>query len=160
MPGRAAAATAHNTLVLETEWEADTGAVRVLDFMPPRGKAPDIVRIVEGVRGHVDMVSELVVRFDYGGTIPWVRRIADARIAVAGPDALSFRTPVEHRGENMRTIGEFTVRKGDRIPFTLTWYPSNERPPRAIDAEHALDETRDLLGGLVEPVPLPRQVEG
>ena len=56
-------------------------------------------------------------------------------------DALSFRTPVEHRGENMRTIGEFTVRKGDRIPFTLTWYPSNERPPRAIDAEHALDET-------------------
>ena len=129
------------TLVLETEWETDTGAVRVLDFMPPRGKAPDIVRIVEGVRGHVDMVSELVIRFDYGGTIPWVRRIADARIAVAGPDALSFRTPVEHRGENMRTIGEFTVRKGDRIPFTLTWYPSNERPPRAIDAEHALDET-------------------
>ena len=109
--------------------------------MPPRGKAPDIVRIVEGVRGHVDMISELVIRFDYGGTIPWVRRIADARIAVAGPDALSFRTPVEHRGENMRTIGEFTVRKGDRIPFTLTWYPSNERPPRAIDAEHALDET-------------------
>jgi len=130
-----------HTLVLETEWEADTGVVRVLDFMPPRGKAPDIVRIVEGVRGHVDMVSELVVRFDYGGTIPWVRRIADARIAVAGPDALSFRTPVEHRGENMRTIGEFTVRKGDRIPFTLTWYPSNERPPRAIDAEHALEET-------------------
>jgi GH15 family glucan-1,4-alpha-glucosidase len=129
------------TLVLETEWETDTGAVRVLDFMPPRGKAPDIVRIVEGVRGHVDMLSELVIRFDYGGTIPWVRRIADARIAVAGPDALSFRTPVDHRGENMRTIGEFTVRKGDRIPFTLTWYPSNERPPRAIDAEHALDET-------------------
>jgi GH15 family glucan-1,4-alpha-glucosidase len=129
------------TLVLETEWETDTGVVRVLDFMPPRGKAPDIVRIVEGVRGQVDMFSELVVRFDYGGTIPWVRRIADARIAVAGPDALSFRTPVEHRGENMRTLGEFTVRKGDRIPFTLTWYPSNERPPRAIDAEHALEET-------------------
>jgi GH15 family glucan-1,4-alpha-glucosidase len=129
------------TLVLETEWETDTGAVRVVDFMPPRGKAPDIVRIVEGMRGHVDMFSELVIRFDYGGTIPWVRRIGDGRIAVAGPDALCFRTPVEHRGENMRTIAEFTVRKGDRVPFTLTWYPSNERPPRAINAEHALDET-------------------
>jgi GH15 family glucan-1,4-alpha-glucosidase len=129
------------TLILETEWETDTGAVRVLDFMPPRGKAPDIVRIVEGLRGHVDMFSELIIRFDYGGTIPWLRRIADGRIAVAGPDALCFRTPVEHRGENLRTIGEFTVRKGERIPFTLTWYPSNERPPRAIDAEHALSET-------------------
>jgi GH15 family glucan-1,4-alpha-glucosidase len=129
------------TLVLETEWETDTGTVRVLDFMPPRGKAPDIVRIVEGVRGHVDMFSELVIRFDYGGTIPWLRRIADGRIAVAGPDGLCFRTPVEHRGENMRTIGEFTVRKGDRVPFTLTWYPSNQRPPRAINAEHALEET-------------------
>jgi GH15 family glucan-1,4-alpha-glucosidase len=128
--------------VLETEWETDTGAVRVVDFMPPRGKAPDIVRIVEGVRGHVDMFSELVIRFDYGGTIPWVRRIGDGRIAVAGPDALCFRTPVEHRGENMRTIAEFTVRKGERVPFTLTWYPSNERPPRAINAEHALDETQ------------------
>ena len=129
------------SLILETEWETDTGAVRVLDFMPPRGKAPDIVRIVEGLRGHVDMFSELIVRFDYGSTVPWLRRIADGRIAVAGPDGLCFRTPVEHRGENLRTIGEFTVRKGERIPFTLTWYPSNERPPRAIDAEHALSET-------------------
>ncbi|HEX9379837.1 MAG TPA: glycoside hydrolase family 15 protein [Gaiellaceae bacterium] len=129
------------TLVLETEWEAETGAVRVLDFMPPRGKAPDIVRIVEGVRGHVDMFSELVVRFDYGATIPWVRRIGDGRIAVAGPDALCFRTPIEHRGENLRTIAEFTVRKGQRVPFTLTWYPSNERPPRAINAENALQDT-------------------
>jgi GH15 family glucan-1,4-alpha-glucosidase len=132
-----------HTLVLETEWEAETGAVRVLDFMPPRGKAPDIVRIVEGVRGHVDMFSELVIRFDYGATIPWVRRTGDGRIAVGGPDALCFRTPVEHRGENLRTIGEFTVRKGQRIPFTLTWYPSNERPPRAINAEDALRDTVD-----------------
>jgi GH15 family glucan-1,4-alpha-glucosidase len=115
--------------------------VRVIDFMPPRGKAPDIVRIVEGLGGHVDMFSELVIRFDYGGTVPWVRRMADSRIAVAGPDALCFRTPVEHRGENLRTLGEFTVRRGERVPFTLTWYPSNERPPRAIDAQHALNQT-------------------
>jgi len=132
-----------NSLVLETEWETDTGVVRMIDFMPPRGTAPDIVRIVEGLRGEVEMSSELVIRFDYGTTIPWVRRIGDGRIAVAGPDALCFRTPVEHRGENMRTIGEFTVREGDRVPFTLTWYPSNERPPDAINAEHALEDTME-----------------
>jgi GH15 family glucan-1,4-alpha-glucosidase len=130
-----------HTLVLETDWETDTGAVRLIDFMPPRGNAPDIVRIVEGLRGEVEMSSELVIRFDYGATVPWVQRIDDGRIAVAGPDALYFRTPVEHRGENMRTIGEFTVREGDRVPFTLTWNPSNEDAPDAIHAEHALEET-------------------
>jgi GH15 family glucan-1,4-alpha-glucosidase len=130
-----------NTLVLETEWETETGAVRVIDFMPPRGRAPDIVRIVEGLGGQVEMNSELVIRFDYGQTIPWVRRLDDGRVAIAGPDALCFRTPVEHRGENLRTIGEFTVREGERVPFTLTWYPSNEEPPDRIDAEHALRDT-------------------
>ena len=130
-------------LVLETDWETEGGAVRVIDFMPPRGKAPDIVRIVEGLRGEAEMSSELVIRFDYGSTVPWVRRIADGRIAVAGPDGLCFRTPVENRGENLRTIGEFTVRKGERVPFVLTWYPSNQRPPKAIDAEQALRETND-----------------
>jgi len=132
-----------NSLVLETEWETDTGIVRMIDFMPPRGRAPDIVRIAEGVRGEVEMSSELVIRFDYGTTVPWVRRVDDGRIAVAGPDGLCFRTPVEHRGENMRTMGEFTVHQGERVPFTLTWYPSNERPPDAINAEHALKDTME-----------------
>jgi GH15 family glucan-1,4-alpha-glucosidase len=132
-----------NSLVLETEWETDTGIVRMIDFMPPRGKAPDIVRIVEGVQGEVEMSSELVIRYDYGTTVPWVRRVDGGRLAVAGPDALCFRTPVEHRGENMRTIGEFTVHEGERVPFTLTWYPSNERPPDAINAEHALKDTME-----------------
>jgi GH15 family glucan-1,4-alpha-glucosidase len=131
------------TLVLETEWETESGAVRLIDFMPPRGRAPDIVRIVEGLRGEVDMSSELVIRFDYGSAIPWVRRVDDGRLAVAGPDALSFRTPVEHRGENMRTIGEFTVHEGERVPFVLTWYPSNERPPDPVDSEAALQDTID-----------------
>jgi GH15 family glucan-1,4-alpha-glucosidase len=138
------------TLVLETDWETESGIVRVIDFMPPRGKAPDIVRIVEGVRGEVEMNSELVIRFDYGATIPWVRRIEGGRIAVAGPDGLCFRTPVENRGENMRTIGEFTVREGERVPFVLTWYPSNEKPPRAIDAEAALRDTTEYWDGWAE----------
>src|SRR5688572_28901384 len=91
------------TLILETVYETDEGAVRVIDFMPPRGKAPDIVRIVEGVRGRVAMRSELIVRFDYGQIVPWVRRIDGARLAVAGPDALCFRAPVEVHGEDLTT---------------------------------------------------------
>jgi GH15 family glucan-1,4-alpha-glucosidase len=131
------------TLILETEWETDTGAVRLIDFMPPRGKAPDIVRIVEGLRGEVELTSELIIRFDYGLTVPWVRRVDDDRVAVAGPDALRLRTPIEHRGENLRTVADFTVHEGDRVPFVLTWYPSNEEPPDTVDAEHALEDTVD-----------------
>jgi GH15 family glucan-1,4-alpha-glucosidase len=131
----------HDTMVLETTWETDEGSVRVFDFMPPRGKAPDVVRIVEGICGSVDLRSELVIRFDYGHVVPWVRRVDHARLAIAGPDALSFRTPAHTRGENMRTISEFTVEEGERIPLTLTWYPSHEDPPAAIDAEVALAET-------------------
>jgi len=131
------------TLVLETEWETDTGAVRLIDFMPPRGEAPDIVRIVEGLRGEVELTSELIIRFDYGLTVPWVRRVEGDRVAVAGPDALRFRTPIEHRGENLRTIADFTVHEGERVPFVLTWYPSNEEPPDTVDAENALEDTVD-----------------
>jgi GH15 family glucan-1,4-alpha-glucosidase len=138
------------TLILETDWETDDGKVRVIDFMPPRGNAPDIVRIVEGLDGEVAMDAELVMRFDYGKTVPWVRRIEDGtRIAIAGPDALCFRSEVDHRGENLRTVAEFTVSKGDRVPFTLTWYPSNEDPPDAIDAEAALRDTVDYWGDFV-----------
>jgi len=131
----------HYTLVLETTWETPDGTVRVVDFMPPRGKAPDIVRIVEGVEGSVRMRSELVIRFDYGHVVPWVRHVGDARLAVAGPDALVFRTPAPSRGEHMQTVSEITVEEGERIPFVLTWYPSHEDPPERIDPEVALAET-------------------
>jgi GH15 family glucan-1,4-alpha-glucosidase len=132
------------TLVLETEWETSTGAARVIDFMPPRGTAPDVVRIVEGIRGRVRMRTELVIRFDYGSIIPWVRRTnGQARIAVAGPDALILRTPAAIRGEDMRTIGEFVVEARERVPFTLTWFPSHAEWPAAIDPEHALRDTEE-----------------
>jgi GH15 family glucan-1,4-alpha-glucosidase len=132
------------TLVLETTWECDDGAVRVLDFMPPRGKEPDVVRIVEGVRGRVKMRSELIVRFDYGHVVPWVRRLDDARAVVAGPDALCFRTPARTRGENMHSISTFTVEPGERVPFVLTWYPSHGDLPEPIDAEQALADTEEF----------------
>ena len=133
-----------DTFVLETTWESDEGSVRVLDFMPPRGKAPDVVRIVEGVRGSVPMRSELVIRFDYGQIVPWVRRADGARLAIAGPDGLCFRTPAPTRGENMRTVSELVVEAGERVPFVLTWFPSHEDAPAEIDPEVALAETESF----------------
>ena len=134
----------HDTMVLETTWTTEGGTVRVFDLMPPRGKAPDVVRIVEGVSGSVRMRSELVIRFDYGHVVPWVRREGDTRLAVAGPDALCFRTPAHTRGESMRTISEFEIEEGERVPFVLTWFPSHEDPPQRIDPEIALAETESF----------------
>jgi GH15 family glucan-1,4-alpha-glucosidase len=129
------------TLILETEIETASGAIRLIDFMPPRGKNPDIVRIVEGVRGEVAMKMELIIRFDYGRIVPWVRKHDGALEAIAGPDALVLRTPIETHGENLTTLAEFTVAKGDRVPFVLTWFASHEKAPRAINPEHALRDT-------------------
>ena len=140
-----------DTLILETTWETEGGAVRVLDFMPPRGEAPDVVRIVEGVSGRVEMRMELAIRFDYGRVVPWVRRLdGDTRLAIAGPDALCLRTPVEVGGEDMKTVATFTVAEGRRVPFVLTWYPSFRDLPKEVDAEQALVDTtefwRDWIG--------------
>ena len=127
-----------DTLVLETDMQGEGGAIRLIDFMPPRGEAPDVVRIVEGLGGTVEVEMELVLRFDYGHVVPWIRRIDGTLTGVAGPDAVTFATPVELVGENMRTYARFQVREGDRIPFVLTWYPSHRPLPEPIDAEHAL----------------------
>lgn len=130
-----------DTLVLETEIETAEGAVRLIDFMPPRGENPDIVRIVEGLRGNMRMKMELIIRFDYGHIVPWVRKRDGDLEAIAGPDALVLRTAVETRGEDLTTVADFTVAEGERVPFVLTWFPSHEKPARAIDPEHALRET-------------------
>jgi GH15 family glucan-1,4-alpha-glucosidase len=133
-----------DTLILETTWENEDGAVRVYDFMPPRDQAPDVVRIVEGIRGKVEMRSELVIRFDYGHIVPWLRRIDHARVAVAGPDGLCFRTDARTRGENLRTISTFTVEAGERVPFVLTWFPSHGDLPPQTDPEDALTGTDEF----------------
>ena len=133
----------HDTLILESVYVVAGGSVRVIDFMPPRGQAPDIVRIVEGLSGEVAMRSELIIRYDFGHIVPWVRRSDDTRIAIAGPDALAFRTPVETRGENFTTVSDFTISPGERVPFVLTWFPSHEQPPRQVDPEQALNDTED-----------------
>ena len=131
-----------NTLILETDFETNEGSVRVIDFMPPRGRDPDVVRIVEGLSGRVEMRMELIVRFDYGSIIPWVRRIDDATACIAGPDGLCLRTPVETRGKDLSTVSDFAVSEGEQVPFVLTWYPSNEPLPREIEPGRALGETQ------------------
>ena len=130
-----------DTLVLQTEWVSGDGTVRVIDLMPPRGHAPDVVRIIEGVHGSVVMRSELRLRFDYGLVVPWVRHHDDRVEAIAGPDRVRLRTPAPTRGKEMSTVSDFTVRAGDRVPFVLTWNPSHESPPKPVDAEHALRDT-------------------
>jgi GH15 family glucan-1,4-alpha-glucosidase len=129
------------TLVLETEFDTQDGTVALIDFMPPRSRVPDLIRIVEGRRGRVPMQMDLVIRFDYGSVVPWVRGLGRGITAIAGPDMLALRTDVETRGEDLRTKAEFDVAEGQRACFHMTWYPSNEERPAELDTASALEET-------------------
>jgi GH15 family glucan-1,4-alpha-glucosidase len=130
------------SLVLETEFATAGGAVRVVDCMPPRQHEADLVRVVEGVRGEVRMKMELIVRFDYGSIVPWVRKIDGVLRLIGGPDALSLWSPVPIRGADLTTCAEFTIREGDRVPFLLVWHRSHEAAPPPIEPLDALRETQ------------------
>jgi GH15 family glucan-1,4-alpha-glucosidase len=134
-----------NTLILETRFETANGTVALIDFMPPRGKASDVVRLVRGVAGKVKLEMQLVIRFDFGVDIPWVRRTDDgALLAIAGEDMAVLRTPVETRGEDLTTIAGFEVSEGEMIPFVLTYGPSHLPLPEPIDPAQALRDTEDF----------------
>lgn len=130
-----------DTLVLETEYDTDDGTVVVIDCMPPRSGAADVVRVVEGRRGRVRMRMELVIRFDYGSSVPWVTRHGSGLYAIAGPDRLHLCTTVQPHGENFRTLADFTVAEGERVPFTLTWSPSHLAEPPPVEADAAIAAT-------------------
>jgi GH15 family glucan-1,4-alpha-glucosidase len=131
------------TLVVETDFETADGTVRVIDFMPPReGGAPQLVRIVSGLRGRVPMRMQLIIRFGYGLNVPWVQRVPDGLVAQAGPDAVHLSTPVGLHGENLTTVAEFTVQEGASERFVLSWFPSYARPGRTEDAHAALARTQ------------------
>jgi GH15 family glucan-1,4-alpha-glucosidase len=135
-----------DTLVLETEHRTEDGVVRVVDCMPPRQRDPDVARVVEGVRGRVPMRMELIIRFDYGSIVPWVRHLGGALHAIAGPDSVWLRTPVPVHGENWTTVAEFTVAEGERVPFMLTWHASHMPAPRVIDPVRALGDSEAWWG--------------
>ena len=131
-----------DSLILETLFTTKTGKARVIDFMPPGTTGSCIVRIVECLEGHVEMRTELAIRFDYGVTIPWVsRRDSRTLTAVAGPHLLTLRTPADVRGENMHSVAEFSLRKGEAMPFVLAYGESFQPVPLSIDAFIVLEET-------------------
>ncbi|MFF3870159.1 glycoside hydrolase family 15 protein [Streptomyces sp. NPDC001978] len=129
-----------DTLVLDTEWQTPDGTVRVTDLMPQRERAPDVVRIVEGVSGRVTVRGTLRLRFDYGTIIPWMRKSGGHRVAVAGPDSVWLRSEPAVRtwGQDFSTHSEFTVEQGERVAFVLTWHPSHEPRPPLVDPYDAL----------------------
>jgi GH15 family glucan-1,4-alpha-glucosidase len=134
-----------NTLILETSFVTADGEVVLIDFMPLRGQASHLVRLVVGKRGTVPMSTELVIRFDYGASVPWVKRTDEGDLlAIAGPDMLVLRTPVELRGERLTTVGDFPVTAGQTIPFVLMYAPSHLPAPDPVDAQDALRRTQEF----------------
>jgi hypothetical protein len=131
------------TLVLETEYYTDNGAVRVIDFMPPRTRTPELIRIIEGMSRHVPMAMDLGIRFDYGSVVPWVRRSEDGIRATAGPETLHLRTRARLTGQGLRTVAHFSVAAGERVPFELAWSPTHENAPPPTDPEQSLQETEE-----------------
>jgi GH15 family glucan-1,4-alpha-glucosidase len=130
-----------HSLVLETEFATDDGRVRLIDCMPPRRSEPNVIRVVEGLEGDVAMMMELVIRFDYGSIVPWVRTIEGRLLAIGGPDALSLWAPVKTQGVGLTTRSSFVVHAGERVPFLLTWHPSHQANHQPIDGLLAVDET-------------------
>jgi GH15 family glucan-1,4-alpha-glucosidase len=132
----------NHSLILETRFETDEGAVTLIDFMPPRDNNSDVVRLVRGDAGRVRMALELVLRFDYGQVVPWVSRLADGTWrAIAGPDMVVLNTPVTLEGRDFTTIAEFDVTAGETVPFVMTYGPSHQPPPHPIDPIASLQST-------------------
>jgi GH15 family glucan-1,4-alpha-glucosidase len=141
------------TLILETIFETDDGAVLVCDFMIRRDGTSDVVRIVRGLRGTVPMRTELAVRYEYGSVIPWVNKGEDGRLQLtAGPDRIVLDTTVKLRGEDMKTIGEFAVSEGEEVSFVLTWSLSYKPLPEAVEAAELMKQTEAFWGDWLKPM--------
>jgi GH15 family glucan-1,4-alpha-glucosidase len=135
------------TLILETLMETEEGAVTLIDFMPPRANVSDLVRMVRGERGKVAMHSEMRIRFGYGSVVPWVSRLDERTVrGIAGPDMVLLRSDVRMHGENMKTVGDFTVAAGETVSFVLTYGQSHEPPPQPADAEKDLRAAEKFWG--------------
>jgi len=134
------------SLVLQTDLQTDTGTVRLTDFMPLSDERWDVVRIVDGLQGSVDMRMELVVRFDYGTIVPWVRRCGSVLLMTAGPDTLELTGSLPVAGENMKTVAEFTIKAGQRESFNLNYRPSHLETRGPADAVEELRNTEERWG--------------
>lgn len=132
------------TLILETEFQTSEGIAVVVDLMPiaTAENRTDLIRIIRGIQGTVEFRSEIILRFDYGKIIPWVNRHGSGILAVAAPHAVLVQAPIPMKGEDLKTVGEFTVSAGQTITFNLVRFPSHERKPEPLDPARALAETR------------------
>jgi GH15 family glucan-1,4-alpha-glucosidase len=143
------------TLILETEFQTETGRAAVVDFMPAADGA-HLVRIVMGLSGYVEFHNEFVVRFNYGATVPWVSHLPDGSIdAIAGPERLILRTTAALYGEDLRTIAEFTVKAGKSVPFVLSYGSSSQSLPASIDPFAALETEASWHGVIGAPMSGP-----
>ena len=128
------------TLILETEFSTEQGTVVVIDCMDRRNEDQDVIRLVRGLKGVVPMYMEIVLRFDYGTVVPWASRIDETRLqAIAGPERVVLDTPVEVRGEDLRSLADFEIHEGEEIPFVLTWNHSFQPVPPRVNAAHMID---------------------
>ena len=129
------------TAILETRFETEMGAATVIDFMPPPAdnSVNEVIRLVRGDRGVIEMATTILFRLDYGRLVPWLQRTAKGIFAVAGPDAVRLYTPVELDNRNLTTQAEFAVHAGEYVPFVLTWFPSHRQPPAVGDAVGLMD---------------------
>ena len=135
-------------LILETTFSNDQGSASIVDFMPIDGETPSIVRLVVGLEGRLSMETELVIRFGYGKSVPWVNRLDDETIsAVAGPDRLVLRTPLRLHGKDFRSVACFTVRKGQTLPFVLSYARSHLQTPAPMNWEEQLRQTEGFWRG-------------
>ncbi len=132
------------TLILDTEWETDEGRVRVTDFMPLDGGEPALVRTVTGISGAVQMHLDLTLRFDYGASIPWVRRMDNRLVAIAGPNMVVLDAPIRTEGRDFSTIADFTVGEGECLAFTLRWQPSHVDLDDARNADELLEQAESF----------------
>jgi GH15 family glucan-1,4-alpha-glucosidase len=140
-----------DTLILETEFETDTGTAVIIDFMMRRDGVSDMIRLVRGINGTVDMRTELIVRFEYGSIIPWVMVDSKDQLQLtAGPDRLLLSTPVKLRGEGLKTVGEFTVSEGEEVGFALNWSLSYRPQPEPADAAAGLRQSEEFWGDWVD----------
>ncbi len=130
------------TLILETQFDTESGSATLIDCMIPGRETPELLRVVVGTRGQIQMKMELVLRFDYGSIVPWVQQTERGISAIAGPDTIQLRTDVPLHGENLKTLAEFTVSEGQKVSFDLAWYPSHQPEPAPVNVDSAIQDTQ------------------
>lgn len=151
------------TLILETEFSTASGRAKLVDFMP-MDTAGHVVRSVVGLEGTLEFVMDLAIRFDYGSTVPWVeKREPHTLTAVAGPEMLVLRSPVDLHPRDHHTGSRFAVAAGETLTFCLGWQPSNESLRPALDIQQAFDTTtrfwREFSGHCPSVGPWSEQVK-